>query len=1430
MGTHRIYVVVDPFNEVHEEAEENNAAWIDIQVPPKKDLEVTNQDATYAPIQPQEGEIVKNLDIDSAQNVEVKFYDGDPETNGILIGQDTIAQIDGSLARKAEINWNTDHQLGSHSIYIVVDEEDNIEETNNGNNLAVITIPINYTSNIIHGKDVFITGQDVITSPHHLTILDTLTVSAFVKNNGNQRADNVKVEFYDGNPNNGGIKIGDVLLQNIEARSMELAQITCNLQNEGIHNLYVVVDSENSVNEVYENNNMAFRSVNVSGDTDNIISVQSIDTSNYPKIVLKAQVSKFSGEPIFGLIDRNFSITEDSISAEIKLDGASSSEYGKPKIDIQFIVDTSGSMNDERSGLNSVLSTITQSISNQGIDLEYNIYNLGRNLTKGIYGGQEITACSEDWGPGTDWIAQNYSWREGADRIIIPISDENAHRGGSSSSQADINSVIEASNVAKENNVIVYPFYGNGSHRDVITNMERLANGTNGEVFYFNDTVGVTENLKNIITKAVSTYTMSYVTPNPIYDGTQRSVNLTLEYNEKTASANTSYWTPLDMRRDLVVDPNLDIEDISLDEGDSTTIKSTVKNIGGLPAEDIKVGFYQVNASGSEYRIGAIKTIEKLEPGNSIAIESNWTAKEGIEKIRCKVDPDSEMDEILEDNNQAEGKVYVYAIELPDLSISSLQMTYSPANPLVGDDVTIQAVIQNAALAARNIAVEFYAGNPDADGKIIGEPQIIEYMEADSQQTVSIRWDSSLVSEQDIYVLVDPADNIAEKAEANNKAMITVVFEEPNPDITVRTDKNSYNANEDMTIEIKTLNSGISFLDGAVLVEIIDEEENTVAQMDEVVITNLAPQETFIMELVWNTRVTLAGEYSIRVRFIRNGKTILTKTAELNIAPDKSIAIDFISNRAAYHAKENVNLSAEIMSQSKNYIYENISQEVTVFNESNEELFRDTIVIDQLLMGETRSNRWSWNTDVNKPGDYKARLVTKEDGIIIDEKEIYFEILSSLETGKALDGRILSLTDELIIGDRFELRYELRNIGNEDLDIPVEVMIVEPETATIKEAITNSVKLNIHAEVTGEISKDNLQVHTDKSYMVVLKAEVGGKEVILDSSHIEILPPKISFHSEIKYQPGILVWADDAINKALIAAALENRHCYYKIVSDNDSFIEELRTNRYKTYFILDPQHPFTGHQENELENKIYEGEGVFGTDEANKGTMRVNDLFGTDFKGYLPEEERKVTCDDSEMLDSGRTTFYGKFQKLIPTTAEVIAVTKDKGNEYPAILLNSYGNGQSVFLTFDPADTVAKHVYGDNETVVDSVYGQNAIALYEDGIDYLKPSEKEEFEQYDVLELTVDLHNSGPTIDTKFEIVLPEGITLVEAQEAIIEDNKLTWYIELDKDENKTLKYYIQITESLAEDLSIENRFYYLNVDYYQEIDNSTVIIPIKK
>ncbi len=109
-----------------------------------------------------------------------------------------------------------------------------------------------------------------------------------------------------------------------------------------------------------------------------------------------------------------------------------------------------------------------------------------------------------------------------------------------------------------------------------------------------------------------------------------------------------------------------------------------------------------------------------------------------------------------------------------DLIIEPGNLSFTPQELEAGDSVTINAKISNIGdKKAKNILVQFFNGNPEKMGEKIQEIRI-DFIESKQNKDVSINGEASF-GLQDIYILIDPNNEIQESNEENNKTGIQIM-------------------------------------------------------------------------------------------------------------------------------------------------------------------------------------------------------------------------------------------------------------------------------------------------------------------------------------------------------------------------------------------------------------------------------------------------------------------------------------------------------------------------------------------------------------------------------------------------------------------------------------------------------------------------------
>lgn len=125
-----------------------------------------------------------------------------------------------------------------------------------------------------------VSSSDITFSNPTPTAGETITISANIKNTGSAQADNIVVQFYDGDPAAGGVLIGETTITSIPSFGSSQASIQWTVPNGAAHSILVKIDPANSIDEADENDNIASKSLTASTLLD--LSIKSADIDIFP--------------------------------------------------------------------------------------------------------------------------------------------------------------------------------------------------------------------------------------------------------------------------------------------------------------------------------------------------------------------------------------------------------------------------------------------------------------------------------------------------------------------------------------------------------------------------------------------------------------------------------------------------------------------------------------------------------------------------------------------------------------------------------------------------------------------------------------------------------------------------------------------------------------------------------------------------------------------------------------------------------------------------------------------------------------------------------------------------------------------------------------------------------------------------------------------
>ena len=216
-GAHTILVFADPDEKIAETDRDNNFKSTDLQVLGRPDITMRINDMQISP----EGPIpigtrvylnatIWNKGETDAENVIVRFYDGDPSSGGKIIQWKennpsvTIDELGAGSYRRVNLQW-TATGGGEHEIFAVMDLSDIIDESNEENNKRswsayVMTLPdLSFEDLAFYqgGFRVQSSGVDKERDPEDMI---KLRINATLVNSGDMPVPEFSVKFYNGNP------------------------------------------------------------------------------------------------------------------------------------------------------------------------------------------------------------------------------------------------------------------------------------------------------------------------------------------------------------------------------------------------------------------------------------------------------------------------------------------------------------------------------------------------------------------------------------------------------------------------------------------------------------------------------------------------------------------------------------------------------------------------------------------------------------------------------------------------------------------------------------------------------------------------------------------------------------------------------------------------------------------------------------------------------------------------------------------------------------------------------------------------------------------------------------------------------------------------------------------------------------------------------
>jgi hypothetical protein len=271
--------------------------------------------------------------------------------------------------------------------------------------------------------------------------------------------------------------------------------------------------------------------------------VSGVNISNLPSVYLTAAVNSPTGY-LTDLSTDNFSLYEnndlqENLFSVITPDNTQQISTS----DIVFVLDVTSSMTEEINSVRSNMLSFMTYLNSQNIDYRigfvvfgdivyvYNQYSFYTSFTEIMAIINAITLGEHGIGTGTDWPenqleamaeAATFNWRPGASRVMIMLTDANAHA-------ADYETPWTPGDLLAQrlipNNIVVFPIFDINSQEQQEQYIP-IAQETNQNGTYFDIYDNFNAIIQEIGVYISSLYTVHYISPVPTSDPMTRIVKL----------------------------------------------------------------------------------------------------------------------------------------------------------------------------------------------------------------------------------------------------------------------------------------------------------------------------------------------------------------------------------------------------------------------------------------------------------------------------------------------------------------------------------------------------------------------------------------------------------------------------------------------------------------------------------------------------------------------------------------------------------------------------------------------------------------------------------------------------------------------------------------------------------------------------------------
>ena len=343
--------------------------------------------------------------------------------------------------------------------------------------------------------------------------------------------------------------------------------------------------------------------------------------------------------------------------------------------------------------------------------------------------------------------------------------------------------------------------------------------------------------------------------------------------------------------------------------------------------------------------------------------------------------------------------------------------------------------------------------------------------------------------------------------------------------IATRVDAAQYEADALVDIAIEVSNDSAVAFDGSVELRIVDAAGFTVATLPAMTVDALPPRSSLNLASVWNTGITLAGDYAVVAELKSiSGEILGDSEAGYHIQAGSSVSpvitASVNTNKTGYSAWDRVAISGRVRNTSSNTIQHNMSAALTVTDSSGAVVHSETVMLNALFPGSYRDISSSFDLVDAAAGRYRVTLVGHDavSGAALAQTEYGFDVERIISHG--LTGSVQVQFRQLDTTEANSCTETITNLSGTAINsVTIRHLLVD--IASGMTLTSNEQMVDLAAGATLSIRQTvTVERNRPGAYACVLQIDLAGDRRTLATAGFEYTEPENLFDIDISLDLG----------------------------------------------------------------------------------------------------------------------------------------------------------------------------------------------------------------------------------------------------------------------------------------------------------------------